>query len=346
MKKNGLILILSLVSFALFGQMKPTWTNVSMREMNFPQNVFFTGYTQGTAHQNENVADATQRLLRDAQGLLVESIRVRVESATTSQTISTRINQNERITAEFSSNVQTTSVAEIAGMNTETFHDRETGLIHAFAHVNRFELIGFYRANLSMNLTQIEGLLNTAQNLETDGEKSRARQQLETATPLIEQVRYAQSLLIAIDQNSNAENLQLQRTENLQNTLTQMQARLAQAVYVFVESNETNFSRPSTVLTNQLKAELAKKGCSFTTDLSRADWRLTITATTRYHGETHGFEVCYADVQINLFDTRKNKSVFQDEFSQKGIATTRENAGRKALEDAVSVAVEKISQWF
>ena len=57
-------------------------------------------------------------------------------------------------------------------------------------------------------------------------------------------------------------------TEFFYNTLAQMHARLAQAVYVFVESRETNFSKPSTILANQLKAELAKKGCSFTDDLS------------------------------------------------------------------------------
>ncbi|MCL2416698.1 MAG: hypothetical protein FWD02_02020 [Bacteroidales bacterium] len=346
MQKFSIILILSLVSLALFGQVKPSWTNASMREINFPSNVFFTGYTQGTAHRGESIAEATQRLSRDAQGLLVESIRVRVESATTSQTISTQINQNERLTSEFISEVRTTTTAEVVGMNTETFHDRETGLIHAFAFVNRFELIGFYRANLSMNLTQIEGLLNTVQNLETNGEKARARQQLETAIPLIEQVRYAQSLLIAIDQNSSPENLQLQRTEQLQNSFIQQQARLAQAVYVFVESSENLFGANVNIVSSRVKAELSQMGCSFTDDILRADWRLTITVTTRIHGETHGFLVSYADVQINLFDVRRNRSVFQDEFSQRGIAPTQEQSARRALSDVVPIIVERISPWF
>ena len=346
MKKIILILLLSTVSSALLGQMRPAWINPAMREMNFPPNVFFTGHSQGAMRVGETLETATQRLSRDAQGVLVESIRVRIESETTSQTASTRVGQNERLTAEFRSNIQATSVAEIVGMQTETFFDPETRQIHAFAFVNRFELIGFYRANLLMNLTQIEGAINTAQTLETNGEHTRARQQLETAQPLISQVRYAQSLLIAIDPNSTAENLHLQRTENLLNTFAQMQARLAQAVVVFVQSNETMFGRTVNIVSNRVKAELAQMGNSFTTDIARANWRLYITVSTRIHGETHGFLVSYADVQINLFDVRRNRSVFQDEFSRRGIATTQENSGRNALSDAVLMIIERISGWL
>jgi len=50
-----------------------------------------------------------------------------------------------------------------------------------------------------MNLVQAEGLLQTAQNLEAAGEKSKARQQCDAAKPLLEKARSSQSLLAAID---------------------------------------------------------------------------------------------------------------------------------------------------
>ena len=317
-----------------------------MREVTFPSGTFFTGFTQGNIRQGETLETTKQRLSREAQGLLVENIRVRIESTTTSHTASARVNQTEHLTAEFVSNVQTISEVEIVGMATETFFDRETNRVYAFSHVNRFELIGFYRSNLTMNLVQIESLLQTAQNLEANSEKSNARQQVQTAKSLLENVREAQNLLLALDQNRSPENLQLPKTEQMHNTLVQMQARLAQAVYVFVESNENLFGTNVNVLTNRLKAELAQKGCSFTADLSRADWHLKITASTRFHNETHGLLVSFADVEVNLINLRNNKSVFQDQFSQRGFGITQEQSGRKALSDAVSVVVERIAQWF
>jgi len=346
MKKLFSILLLSSLSLTLFGQVKPSWTGASMREAAFPSGIFFTGFTQGSVRQGETLETAQQRLSREAQALLAENIRVTIESTTSSHTASTRVNQTEQLTVEFTANVQTASEMEIIGMTTETFFDRETNRIYAFAFVNRFELIGFYRANLAMNLTQIESLLQIAKNLEADGEKSNARQQLQTAKSLLENVREAQHLLIAIDQNRSPESLQLQKTENFRNTLTQMQVRLAQAVYVFVESSENLFGTNVNILTNRLKAELAQRGSSFTNDLSRADWHLRITASTRFHNETHGFMVSFADVEVNLINTRRDKSVFQDQFSQRGIATNQEQSGRNALSEAVSVIMERIAQWF
>lgn len=336
--------ILSTFSLALFGQMKPHWIRGFDREDNYPQKFFFTGYIEGNVRQGETVADAKKRLLKDAQGLLTENIRVTVKSQTSLQTVSTRTNETERIDVVFASNVHTASEMEIVGIKTEPpYYDSETGIVHAFAYINRFELTGYHKSALAMNLTQAEGLLQTAQNLETSGEKTKAREQCETAKTLLAKVRTAQEILTAIDPGGD---LQQVRTEALHNMLAQMQAQLAQAVYVYMESAESNFSKPTTILANRLKSTLSGKGCSFTENPEQADYRINIEATTRHHNTEYGFATCFADVAIRLFDTRKAKTVFQDEFSQKGISTSQEAAGRKALEDAVPVIVDKISTWI
>jgi len=51
-------------------------------------------------------------------------------------------------------------------------------------------------------------------------------------------------------------------------------------------------------------------------------------------------------VEVNLINTRREKSVFQDQFSQRGIAINQEQSGRSALSEAVSVVMERIAQWF
>ena len=342
-----LSLFLSTVSFALHGQMKPGWTWEPEREENYPQKLFFTGYIEGNIRAGETEEDAKKRLLKDAQGLLSEKIRVTIKSQTSSQTVSTTTNQTERLDASFASNVQTATDVEIAGIRSEPpYYDKATGIVYAFVYVNRYELTGYHKGNLAMNLAQVESLLLTAQDLETVGEKAKARQQCEAAKPLLAKIRATQDLLMAIDVNSAPADLQQAKTEALHNRLAQALARLAQAVLVYMESAESNFSKPSTVVGNKLKSTLSAKGCSFTDNPAQADFRIQISATTRYHGDERGFTVCYADVAINLFDAHKNKSVFQDEFSQKGISTSQETAGRKALEDAAPVIANKISQWI
>jgi len=338
-----LSLFLSTVSFALHGQMKPMWTWAMERETSYPPRFFFTGYIEGNVQQGETVENAKNRLSRDAQGLLSESIRVTVRSQATSHTVSTE----DRFSSIFRGTVQTESEVEIVGITSEPpFYDSETGIVYAFAYVSRPELAGYYKSNLAMHLTQAEGLLQTANELESSGEKSQARRQCEAAIPLLARVRATQDLLTAIDVNITSEGLQQPRTEALYNQIVQMLTQLAQAVYVFVESVETNFSQPVTIVANRLKSTLSTQGCSFVDDPAKANFQIRIRTTTRYQGVEQGFTVCYADVAIQLFDVSRNRSVFQDEFSQKGIHTSREAAGRKALEDAATAIANKISPWI
>jgi len=119
--------------------------------------------------------------------------------------------------------------------------------------------------------------------------------------------------------------------------------KLLRAVYF--ESEEKNFTQPSTIIANRLKSALSTEGYSFTDNRAQARFRLKITATTRHHGTEYGLTICYADVTVGLFDVNNNKSVFQDVFSQKGISSTREAAGRKALEDAVPMIANKVPTW-
>jgi len=340
-------LFLSTVSLALLGQGKPRWTQESERELDYPSRFFFTGYAQGNARAGETVEDAKNRLMRDAQGLLSESVRVTVRSHASSQTVSAMTNRTERIDAVFSSNVQTFADVEIVGIRSEPpYHDPATGVVHAFAYVSRNELAGFHKSNIAMNLAQAEGLLQTALNLEAAGEKPQARRQCEQAMPLLAKIRASQNMLAAVDPHAAPDDLQTARTEALHGRMALLQAHLAQSVIVFLESVESNFSRAETVLGNRLKALLSERGCSFADEPAQADFRLKIEASTRYYGAEYDFTVCYADVTVSLFDVRKDRIVFQDEFSQKGVLRTRETAGRQALEDAAPTIAEKISEWI
>ena len=347
MSKLFILLSFLLLSGFSHGQVStPSWINDARREMEYPASTFYTGFAVVVVRANEGVDAATERATQIAKGELAEKIRVRIASQTTLGRQSSMVGTNEQFSEQFSSAVQTEARAEIANVRVQTYHDRQNREVYAFAHANRFELAGYYRANLNMQMAQVEGLLQTARDLEASGEKAQARRQCEAAVPLLARVRYAQDLLTVIDANATRENLQLQKTEQLYNSMVQMLARLAQAIHIYVESEESNFSRQTTLIENRIKSMLAQNGCSFVNNPTQADFHLFITATTRHHSDAHGFATCYADVEVNLVDTRRRRSVFRDEFSQKGVAATREQAGRRALEDAVPIVAEKILEMI
>ena len=347
MKKTLLSLFVFMASLTILGQGKPLWTWASEREDNYPQKFFFTGYIEGNVRVGESIDQAKNRLQKDAQALLSEEIRVTVKSQTVSQTVSTTTNQTERLDSKFMSNVQTVTVVEIAGMHSELpYYDKETGIVFAFAYVNKEELANYYKGNLNMNLLQAEGLLKTAQDLEIAAEKVKALQQCEAVKPLLDRVRSAQDMLIVIDVNTSFDGLQQIKTESLHNLLIQMLARLAQGVYVYVEGNEDLFNTKVNIVENQLKAKLAENGCSFVETPECADFKLKINVSTRHSSYDDGIVFCFADAQVELYNIHKQKLVYRNEIAQKGGGSSQDRAGRKAMTDVVPKILEKLKPWI
>jgi hypothetical protein len=346
MKQIKIILFLLSVSLALRGQGIPDWLDEGFRRTKYPENVYFTGFAFGEVSGGKTLQDVTLQMKTDAQADLSQKIRMQITSHTQSEIAATSANGQYRENESFSSRSVTESSAEVAGVKTESYCDAKKRTVYAFASVKRSELVDYHKSSLAMSLTQAEGMLQTAQNLETAGEKSKARRQCEAVQPVLDKVRATQDFLTALDVHISPDDLQQAKTEALHGLLAQMQAQLAQAVLVYMECSESNFSQPTTLVCNQLKSKLSGRGCSFTDAPAQADFRIQIGVTTRRYGEYQGFTTCYADVTVHLFDVRKNKSVFQDEFSQKGISTSQETAGRKALEDAAPTIAEKISEWI
>ena len=342
MKKITLTHCFLFVFIGLFAQGNPDWLSENVRALRYPNETYYTGFVYSILEQGKSLPTLIESTKANAQAELVKKIRLKVEAKTQNTISSQNSNGKYNESESFQSDAKITSDAEIVGVNTDWYHNKTENIVYAFAYVNKNELIGYYKSNLSVNISQIESFIKTAKDLEAQKEKAKARQQLELAKPFFSKLRYAQDLLIAIDGNISAEDLQQTKVETLYSQIAQMQAQWAQSIHIYVESVETNFSKPTTVLGNQVKATLSKNGCTITEKPVDIDFQLSIKAETRNHSTDRGFNCCYADVEIILKDSHKKKIIFQDEFSQKGISTSQESAGRKALEDAVSVVIEKI----
>jgi len=217
MKKIALTILLKTVSLILLGQGNPDWLDENLRNAKFPANVYYTGFAYSDVPQNKSLQKVTQQIKTEAQADLSKKIRMQVSSKSQSNLAATSANGHYNESESFINQSSTESNTEVVGVKTESYYDPKAKLVYAFAYSNKYELIGYYKSNLSVNIGQIESLVTTAQDLEGTGEKAKARQQIEMAKPLFSKVRYAQDLLTAIDPNVSQEELQQQKAESLYN---------------------------------------------------------------------------------------------------------------------------------
>lgn len=346
--RQASVLTIFLLSFlSLCGQeTPPAWLDPDLRKLRFPGESFYTGFSEYMMETGKTVQECCERASLQAQTILVSEIRLQLTSSTQSRISVESTTHGYAERESFFNQTSTTGSAEIAGMKTEIFYDKQKSRVYAFAYVNKEVLIDYYKSHLMFLLSQAESFVNTAHSLELSGEKAKARSQLELAQPIFVKVFREQELLTAIDGNTSAEDLQHSKADTLYHTLVQMQARLAQGVYVLVNSSEDFFGTKTNIVANKVKAELAKNGCSFVETTEEADFQLTITVTTRLSSSSGGFVFCYADTQVELYDVHKQKVVYSDEIAQKGGSNSQEKAGRKALGDVAGKVAEKLQPWI
>ena len=328
-----------------FAQIPPSWLSENHRELRYPGEVFITGLSEYIVENGKTPQDCTERAKSDAQADVVKKIRIRIQATTQSSIATLNVNGRYSETESFASQSATQAGAEITGIKTETYFDPKANVVYAFAYVNRYELMGYYKSNLSLNINQIEGFLKTAQDLEAQREKAKARRECEAARPLFDKIREAQDMLTALDGTVSADDLQQNKVTELYNTAAQILARLAQGVYVYVESREDLFGVPVDITANKLKAELAVNGCSFTDNAEEADFRLKLQTSVRQSDSSNDFVFCYADASVELYDNHKQKAVYSDTVSDKSGSNTQDKAARKAMEYVASKIAEKITYW-
>jgi hypothetical protein len=342
MKRIVATIVFASTFLVLSGQGTPDWLDENFRRKKFPENTYYTGFAYGKVAVDKPLQEVTQQMKTEAQAELSQKIRMKITSRMQNERRAVSADGQYRESENFISLSATESSTEVAGVKTESYYNAKTRTVYAFASVSRHELGSYYGNSIAMNLAQAEGLLQTAQDLEAAGERAKARRQGEAVKPLLVKIRAAQDMLVAIDANITPNDLQQARTEALYNRLAQL---LAQDIPVYVESNENLFGTKVNIVANQLKAELAKSGCSFVDNAERADLKLRINVSTRHSSSSGGFVFCYADVQVELYDVRKQQVVYSDEIAQKGGGISQDGAARTAMTEAVQVILEKLKTW-
>lgn len=334
-----------LVSLFVKAQDDPAWLEESWRTEQYPSNVYVKGYAQDGINANETRADAVERVKNFARANLSESIISTIKSINESYSESVMVGDNETVSESFTSNINVTTDIEINGVNIDTYVKDK--IVYGFAYANKYEIIGFYKANLKMQIQQIEGFLNTANQLEQNREKKKALDEFCKAEPIFEEVAKSQGILSAVGKNITEEDLQMKKTMRLYNEVVQAKARLAQGIIVYLETIEDIFGDSTTTIENNLKGILAENGCRFTKDETEADWKIKIKATSREYNLANKVYFSYVDAEVKLFKAPSDKHMYQNEFSQKGAhSKSYKSAAYNAYDEISKPISEKILNWI
>ena len=131
MKKLIVIFFLASIAISFFAQTAPAWYDHEVRKVNYPTKRFFKGYAEGMPAANENIATAMQRLKDAARVEALATIRVLVQSQTTSNVISQNLQTMgetfRQSTSELKTATTTSVDMEIPGLLIEEYRDPETG---------------------------------------------------------------------------------------------------------------------------------------------------------------------------------------------------------------------------
>jgi len=323
MKKILLLLPLLLFSMLTFGQ-KLQWITDKERLEYYPREQYLTGYA---INIGRNTKEFSEALKASAKAELAENIQVSVQSA--------KVNYRSEVDGNFSESFVATTLtfadADLNGLKIEYYYDNNTQTGYAFAYVNKPELRGYYKARITFIIQQIESTLNNAAQLEKDGNKGRAKKMYEEAGLQFNDLQIAQSLLIAV--GCDEESMQIEKSLSLKSATTQALAQMQTAIIVYIESREDIFGRQVNILAPKLKALLSQHGCSYTNEQARADWMLSIMATTRRGQEVEGIYFSFLDATVSLIDQHTGKEIYGNNFTDlKGGGLDYESAGRKAYD--------------
>ena len=308
------VLALSVISHTLVGQGKPRWIDDAERDRIYPAQTYFRGYAIGNVRQGETVETARRRLLKDAQGLLAEDIRVTVRSNTSQQSLSKSVNQAERVESTFTASVETAAAAEIAGIHSEpAYHDPATGMMYAFVYVRRADLAAFYRNQINLDLNKAEIAVGVAEQLVAAGKKMSAHRKVQEAKQALDGLDFYRYLLIAAQSNVDESGLQNNRGGNLTRTVERMNINLENSTFVYIDcsyekrsAKDDAFREDPRILCDIIAQALNENNCSITDSRDEADYILTlITSTTqRSDGKTGINPILsyYANARGNLYN--------------------------------------------
>lgn len=347
--KKLLLILLSALSLTVMAQ-KPNWVDDASRTTNYPKSSYFTGIAYGEIRSGEAAGTAMERVKTAARVEALSTIRIHVQNETKSDTHSESIESidewSESIRETFDSKTKTKVDLDIPGLQVEAWKNPNSNEVVGFAYIKKSTLSRQMVKQITAGLTRIETILDNADQQIAQGQKMEARNAINNAIPLFQQVEQAQHILIVADPASDAESLQLAETKQLAQRFIRMSASLKNGINIYLDCKADLFGSSYYALKGEIQGALSPIGCTFVRSAAEADWIITIFAKAREYnksdlgGESSYF--AYVDANIAIDKNATGQRIYEDAISQKGGHTHNfEQAARDAYKQ-ISPKISKI----
>lgn len=294
-------------------------------------------YDIQTAYNNRGMSahDFKNYLVETARATLSRTLEVRVEDAATmiGSSVDGRSSKQYFSSTKFSTDIT------LKYVYTKSYYDATTGAGAAIAYLDKEAACRAYKNEIDLIISRVNNAISTARSYASSSYKSKAEAELNRVLPYFDQTDDAFFALTFFEAGGDISNLRSQ-CNALQRKVKQMLADLQHASVIYISCKADLLGTPYTTLANEVKGYLSKKGCSFTTVRSAADWVITITAKARkYNDSTYGSTTTYftyVDAAIVIDKVVTSQRIFQDEVTVKGGHTV-------SYEAAARDAYKKIS---
>lgn len=311
--KRLLWTLLIILPLGLFGQIRPVWLDLESRDSYYPENLYYTGIAYGS--MSGNFDDDTKRTVDAAKLEALSSLLASVDHTAwfdaVSQEFSTDNGVDEKFISIFRSRTKMDVVfKDIPDLHSDTYV--EGNRITAFAYVLKSDLAAYYDKSIFLLLTQVETILDNADQLVSQGQKIRARDLAKSAVEKMAALENAQRVMVAVDKSSD---VHTERISLISKRLVPMLAKLKNGATVYLECNTKLGGRDYPELRNQIKGEISKLGVNFSENRSGADWYVHIDVYTVRENEINGNSYVWVDGSLAVKNGVTGLMIYKEALS-------------------------------
>lgn len=305
-----LMLLLMLPSLVV-AMTPPSWYEAESRHEAYPQEQYITGFAIKSLSPGEDPTQAMNSLIEKARVNAVSTIQIRIQNETEDRleqlqhkdVNGTKTSLNRSLQSITNSSVDMV----IAGIKWDTFHDKATNRVAAFAYVKISDLIRQTDRKLTSVLSKIEDNLDETEQLVANGQILQAHERGEKIASLFNQVEDAQYILITVDPKSDPENLQMEETKKLKQRYILLSEKLRNNVSVYLKFTNDDFEVNYNLLAKQIEEALSINGCSLVSSPEQTDWVISIHAVTAKETMKENSEDQFVKISLSgsVYDVQK-----------------------------------------
>ena len=291
--------------------------------------------------------DLKNKLLSTARTNLAKQIKMHVQDVA----LLNKTSIDGRSFVNYSSNTIFTTDVEMKLVETKTYYNTQTDDMFAIAYINKGGACRFYDNEYSQLVTSLENSLIISENYLKTGFKGKAKEELQSKIGMISNIEDVLSWLNMFGFSSEKLSLYQQKKNLLEQKLKESIAALKHSLVVCLECNASISGSSYNKLQNEIKGDISKTGCSFTSDKSEADYIITIEAYNDedFVNEISGVKSYFTYVSASVTIEKNGQYIYEDELTVKGGHTRSSydaaKSGYKEIKQRLSrVITENISE--